>query len=357
MRNAALQETSVLQEAVRAVRALLPPNWQANLSAVEPRAPGVAVMVLRGPTGPAVTYLVETKRSGGMPLTVLVATLREMQRATGYPCLVVSDYVGPTTRRALTEAGMSYADSTGWVRLVSEDPLILLTGEGAERSPRTPETAAVVRMNGVATSRVIRALSAVEVPVGVRELAQLAGVSPGSVSKLLTTLTADGIVDRDARGAVTGVRRRSLVRRWAQDYGYATSNTGMSYWIAPRGLANVTDRLTQREGVAVTGSAAARRLLPPDKTPVVPLRLLALYAVAPRTLAEQLDLVPTDAPTANVVITAPQDERILQQSGDPLAIAPTPLVVADLLTLPGRSDAEAEQLMDALAETDPSWKE
>ncbi len=271
--------------------------------------------------------------------------------------MFVADYIGPATRRALTEAGISYVDATGWVRLVSEDPLILLTGEGAERSPRAPESSAVVRLNGVATSRVIRALPAVEVPVGVRELAGVAQVSPGSASKLLATLAAEGIVDRDARGAVTNVRGRSLLRRWVQDYAYATTNPGVGYWLAPRGLTQVTDRLAQQEGVTITGSAAARRLLPPDKTSVVPLRLLALYAASPRRLAEQLGLVEADAATANVVIAAPQDDRILPRAGEPATLAPTALVVADLLTLPGRSDAEADQLMDTLAATDPSWKD
>lgn len=50
--------------------------------------------------------------------------------------------------------------------------------------------------------------------------------------------------------------------------------------------------------MAITGSAAARGLLPPDKTPVVPLRLLALYAASPRRLAGQLGLVEADAATA-----------------------------------------------------------
>ena len=76
-----------------------------------------------------------------------------------------------------------------------------------------------------------------------------------------------------------------------------------------------------------------------------------------RRLAEQLGLVEADAATANVVIAAPQDGRILPSPGEPATLAPTALVVADLLTLPGRSDAEAEQLMDALAAIDPSWKE
>ena len=357
MRNGNDLETTILKDGRGRVAELLPPSWESNLTVREGRGAGDSLLVLRGPAGVGVTYLVEAKRAGAMQLASLVATLRARQQETGLPTLLVSDYLGPATRRALAEAGVSYADATGWVRLVSEDPLILVTGEGASRSPRAPENTAVVRMNGVATNRVVRGLSVGAVPVGVRGLASAAGVSPGSVSKLLATLAAEGIVDRDARGAVTNVRRRSLVRRWVQDYGYATTNHGVGYLLAPRGLAQVSDRLAEKEGVAITGSAAARRLLPPDTTSVVPLRLLALYAASPRRLAEQLGLVEADASTANVVIAAPQDERILPGPGGPVALAPTALVVADLLTLPGRSDAEAEQLMDALAATDSSWKE
>ncbi len=357
MRNDAGPETLLLEDAIRQVRELLPRAWTANLTDGAAPYAGDVLLSVRGPAGVGVTYRVEAKRASGRSLADTVAALRERQRETGFPVLFVADYIGPATRRALAQAGISYVDATGWVRLVSDDPLILLMGEGAERSPRAPESAAVVRLNGVATSRVIRALSEVEVPVGVRELASVAQVSPGSVSKLLVTLAAEGIVDRDARGALTGVRRRSLLRRWVQDYGYATTNPGLGYWLAPRGLAQVTDRLAKQEGVAVTGSAAARRLLPPDATSVVPLRLFALYAASPRRLAEQLGLVEADAATANAVIVAPQDQRILPQAGEPVALAPTALVLADLLTLPGRSDAEAEQLMDALAATDPSWKE
>ncbi len=35
---------------------------------------------------------------------------------------------------------------------------------------------------------------------------------------------------------------------------------------------------------------------------------------------------------------------------------PVALVLADLLTLPGRSDAEAAQLMDTLGRTDKAWE-
>lgn len=45
----------------------------------------------------------------------------------------------------------------------------------------------------------------------------------------------------------------------------------------------------------LTGSAAARRLLPEGATSVVPLRLLALYTDDPSTLVDELGLLPTES--------------------------------------------------------------
>ena len=101
----------------------------------------------------------------------------------------------------------------------------------------------------------------------------------------------------------------------------------------------------------ITGSAAARRLLPEGTTPVVALRLLALYTNASSTLVDELGLIPAEPTTANTVLAVPQDGEVLAAH-----LAPVALVLADLLTLPGRSDAEAEQLMEALARTDEEWK-
>lgn len=198
-----------------------------------------------------------------------------------------------------------------------------------------------------------------ELPVRVRALAGIAGVSPGSVSKLLATLAAEGIVDRGKDGGVVAVRRRGLIRRWVADYAFARTNHSVRYLIAARGLDRAMARLGDLTGVALTGSAAARRLLPESVTSVVPLRLLALYSADPVQVAAPLGLIDAEPATANVIIARPQDSDILMPAGDPgtLVTAPLPLVVADLMTLPGRSDAEAQQLMNALAATDPLWKE
>lgn len=344
-------------DALRSVAMLLPANWAIGEGAGAP-SDGRRDVGLTAPNGDRVSFAVEAKRAGAMPTTYLLTVLRERQRRNSLPVLLLSDYIGPGLRTALAAEGISFADSTGWVRLTSEDPLILLTGQGAEKSPRPGRTSAVVRLNGIAANRTIRALATATLPMGVRELADLAGVSPGSVSKLLTTFVAEGSVDRGERSGVAVVRRRALIQRWVRDYTFARTNTSVGFYIAPRGLERTLTRLGSSEmAVALTGAAAARRLLPDGTTPVVPLRLLALYAAAPGDVARELRLIDARPTTANVVIAVPQDQQILAPIDAEPSLAPVALVLADLLTLPNRSDAEAEQLMDVLARDDAAWRE
>lgn len=354
MRNGLIRETEEVGGALASVAALLPTSWRLESGAESPVAGrrGAPVVSLIGPGGTQVTFVVEAKRSG-IPVGLLIAGVREQARASEMPVLFVSDYIGPSLRETLTAQGISYADATGWVRITSDLPLILLTGQGASQSPRTGRPTAVIRLNGVAAGRTIRALCTEEVPLGVRDLAAVAGVSPGSVSKLLPTLASEGVIDRNARGGVTAVRRRALIKRWVRDYSFGKTNGSVGYFIARRGL----DRTLARLGdlsvpVVLTGSAAARRVLPEGTTSVVPLRLLALYTGAPSAVAEELGLIPAELATANIVVAVPQDEGVLAEE-----VAPVALVLADLLTLPGRGDAEADQLMDALGRGDESWKE
>lgn len=356
MRNAPIEDTLLLRETLRRVTELLPQAWTVTSSA--PVASGsdtpALTALLVGPRGVEVAYAVEARRSGSVPAKLLPVVLRDVEKRAGLPVLFVSDYIGASLRAGLDQAGISYADATGWVRITRDDPLVLLTGQGALRAPRDRETSAVSRMNGIAAGSSIRALVTVQLPIGVRSLATAAGVSPGSVAKLLATLSREGIVDRDEVGAVTRVRRRDLIRRWVLDYSFATANSNAGYYIAPRGLTRAIAILEDTDGgVTLTGSAAARRLLPDGVVPVVPLQFLALYAADPAQIVGILGLIEADPTTANVVIATPQDPDILDASR--MTTAPVPLVLADLLTLPGRSDAEAEQLMDTLAAVDPAW--
>ena len=206
MGNSAIQETKLLRDALEGIAELLPASWELN-ERLDVRYGDTrldAVLELTGPNGDRASFAVEVKRSGVVPTSLLLTALRDLQQRIGKPVLVVSDYVGPSLRAALVAEGISFADTTGWIRLVSNDPLILLTGQGADRSPRPRQTSAITRLNGIAASRTIRALAITELPVGVRTLAAAADVSPGSVSKLLVTLASEGIVDRDPSRAVSG---------------------------------------------------------------------------------------------------------------------------------------------------------
>lgn len=349
-----------MNDALRSVAELLPARWtlEALTSVLLADREVDAIMDLIAPNGQRVSFAVESKRSGVVAIPYLLTVLRAVRAGARLPVLFVSDYIGPSLRSALTQEGISFADATGWVQVSLEEPLVMLVGQGAKRSPGPSRSGALVRLNGVAANRIIRALTTGSVPTGVRDLAELADVSPGSVSKLLATLASEGVVDRDDRGKVIAVRRSSLIRRWARDYGFTTANSSIGYYIAPRGLnwafARLSDSTT---AVAMTGSAAARQMLPAGMTSVMPLRLLALYAADPTAVVMELGLIDAEPTTANVMIAIPQDQRIVTLPEGKVALAPAPLVLADLLTLPSRSDAEAEQLIGVLSRDDEAWKE
>ena len=359
MRNVEVWETLV-PEVESALRRALPPAWSLRIRPAKADDRGVdGIVELIGPNQQVVTFALEVKRSGPVSSASLVDQLIALAAREPEPLLFVTDYINPTLRAGLSDAGISFADGTGWARIVRDEPLLLLSERGASRAPKSRETSNITRLNGKSASRIIRALLECPVPLGVRELAELTDTSPGSVSKLLPTLAADGAVERD-RGAVVKVRKRTLLDRWTQDYAFLNSNSLVLDYLAPRGLTPVLDALRQRSDVCVTGSGAARNYLPESTTSVLPLTQLACFARDPQGLASDLQLVRTDRSTANVIVTRPADPQLLaspSRTQDGLPVVPVSQALADMVSLPGRAAQEAEQLIDVLAATDPSWRE
>jgi hypothetical protein len=361
-RNGGYYETAMFAEAVRAIEGVVPGSWVVSfkdpeLRRADSRSDGTLDLI--GPRGERAHFVVETERSGLSASTLVLALKARAQEEDGTPLLYLSDYINPVVRGALAKAGINYADGTGWIRLVSDTPPMVVCAEGAARSPKPRASGFTVRLNGKAAGRIIRTLLEEPPPFGVRALAKRSDTSPGSVSKLLPTLVADGAVDRDDSGSVTWVRRRRLLERWVTDYSFLNSNSLVLDYLAPRGLDRVIQQLRSCEGVCTTASAAARTYLPPGVTPVLPMTLLACYADDIQSLAAKLGLVRTDRRTSNVIITTPADPHLLEQprrTDDGLPRAPVSQVLADLLSLPGRSAQEAEQLMAALAATEPAWR-
>ena len=87
-----------------------------------------------------------------------------------------------------------------------------------------------------------------------------------------------------------------------------------------------------------------------------PLVSVSLYTDDPIGLMKQLGLKKTDR-GANVLVMRPFDDVVLRKARlvDGIEYAAPAQVVADLLTGPGRSSEEAEQLVAALETSEPGW--
>jgi hypothetical protein len=237
--------------------------------------------------------------------------------------------------------------------------MLAITATGANRAPKADTRRQTLSLKGSSAGRIVQALLEREPPVGVRELAEQANVSPGSVSKTLPLLTAEEAISRSGDGQVITVNRRQVLNRWTLDYRVLASNPEVRYFVAPRGIDQAQEALAGQIGTGFTGSQGARAYLPTDVAAVVPSTQIVCYATSPSKAAADAGLVEVDAPSANVILVASQDKTLPDRTAviGETPIVPLPLVLADLLTLPGRYPQQAEALMDALAKTDPAWRQ
>jgi hypothetical protein len=355
--NRAMEETRPGDALARRIQGLIPPTWVARWRDGDLDGGWDGVVTIVSPSGDSGSFDVLLKPSAVVPDKVLEA-LRSRPRTGSAGVILAADYIAAPTRAKLERAGIGYVDATGWARIVSDEPMLVITAQGAAKSPKPPSSTAVTRLDGPSAGRVVRALATITPPVGVRELAGLAEVSPGTVSKTLPVLMAEGAVERDQRGRVTRVFRRRLLSRWTADYRVLRSNGTPAYFVAPRGLDAALAQIAALSSAAVTGARAGVAWLPEGTSSVIPVTQLVLDVGDLETTVGALGLVAVDAPSANVVLVAPQDPAILDGPTilGGLPVAPLPIVLADLLTLPGRYPQQAEALMDALAKTDPAWR-
>ena len=302
-------------------------------------------------------FLIATKSGSFAASPNLVDWLRATRRLSPLPLIFASDYIGPSTRERLEAAGINYADATGWFRISNDIPMLLLQGIGTERAPRSRAAERISFLGGPSASRIVRTILDSEAPIGVRELATATSTSPGTVSKVLATLQDEGTIDR-LKGTITVIRRRSLLDRWIQDYGFLTSNKTRTF-LAPRGVEVALERLLELDGVCVTGPAALRERLPKGVVPIVPTTQITAYAADPMRVASALRAVAAGRDSANVTLAVPADPTLLtkKQRQGKATIAPLGLALADTKTMPGRLSAMADQLIGYLAESNPSWGE
>lgn len=363
-RNAPPGGTELLDSLEQELRAILPSSWTLDSDRCGEGKGIDAIFQLMGPDRSRARVLVEVKRAVeprdvAVTLNQIHAYQRRESGDAGQEqlALVVAPYLSPLTRERLAEAGAGWFDATGNVRVQLEQPSLFIDRTGATRNPYTdPDDRRLRSLRGAAAARVVRALLDGRGRRGVRALAAEAGVGPATSARAVELLARDAVIERDPAGAVISVRKQSLVRRWAQDYGLTTTNDAVPV-LAPRGIDRLLDRLTQYQGpYTLTGSAAAMAYRPAEQAAVAPLMLAVIFVPDAVAARRNLELRQTER-GANVLLVEPFDDLVYRGATmrDGLQYVSPSQAVVDLLTGPGRSAEEGSQLIDVLGEQDQEW--
>lgn len=337
----------------------MPPGWSAKVVSAPGRSatPRSQSLSVRPRAGDGADFEIVTKRSlnpmeAGQLLDSLRAPAKNSLRVSEPVAIViVAPYLSERTREVIASRGAGYVDSTGNIRLQSEQPALFVLSGGADKDP-WPDDQPLKSLRGRGAGRALRAIVDFRPPYGVRELAARAGVSPATLARVIDLLTRDALVTRDPRGRVTDVDWAGCVRRWSDDYEFTTSNQTTAF-LAPRGLADIASKLADANWkYAITGSLAAQFF-----SPIAPARLGMVYVDDLDRAIRSLDLREVDS-GANVLLAEPFDPVVYDRSTerDGLTVAAPTQVVADLLTGSGRMPSEGDELLAWMKVNEREWR-
>ena len=159
MQNSYISETRLIDTAASDIGTRLPPRWL--LRDRERIVPGQspqgltrevdAILEIRDPDGLSSDIIVEVKTRPVEPRLVAglasqlkslsISRYHESGKPGAFPAtMLVSTYLSPLTRERLAEAGISYADSTGNLRLTVDRPAVFIETQGADKNPFREET-------------------------------------------------------------------------------------------------------------------------------------------------------------------------------------------------------------------------
>lgn len=348
-----ISKTELISSLEDQLRRRLPPSWTLAVKR-EPkthRGRPDALLRLRSPDGRETQLIVEAK-ANVEPRNVINMVM-QLRRWPAVKPLVVAPFLSARAREELADAGAGYADSTGNMRLVLDEPALFIETAGASVNPFPAPRAFPIRtLRGPSAARVVRALCDFAPPYGIRQLATRVGASPASVSRVVGLLDREALLTRGPRGEVFTVDWPGVIRRWAQDYSFTESNHAKTF-LEPRGLDALQRKLAEsQEKYAVTGSLPAAAVAPAASP-----RLAAVYVEDTTRAAERFDLRATEA-GANVLLVEPFDPVVFDRAWnrDGVAYCALSQVAADLLSSPGRGPAEATELIRWMEANEDAWR-
>ncbi len=356
--NGLLAENDMAKAAVAWLQQRLPESWEVGpTSRADFQMDGTrvdAAVDIKGPNGTYTTVVVEVRRGFGPRdvdrlLTGVGRTLKLL--SPNIPILLVATWLSPRTRELLAAEQINYLDLTGNARIRLDNPTVYIETQGALKDPN-PQPKGKARVQGPKAGRLIRFLVDVRPPYGVRELAASSGLAVSYVSRVLTSLDDEALVERFERGRVKSVDVIRILRRWAETYDVFRTNKAQRY-LAPAGAATALEQLRRSVGrAAVTGSFAARRL-----APVAAPTLLTVYADEPKAVVEALGLIPADQ-GANVAILQPFNPVVWESTSvvDGVTYVAPSQAAVDCLTGNGRMPAEGDALLQWMTDNESLWR-
>jgi hypothetical protein len=340
------QENQIAQEGMQLIRGKLPEDWSFDrLERLSPDSGADFSVRLKAPDGKESRLLIEVK---ARPNSNAVGSAFMGSEKTRM--LFMAPFLSASLRKRLRDAGLNFADLTGNVRLSIARPSLFVETSGAAVDPSP--TQAKRSLKGSKAARIIRALIDNRPPLRLTDVAQLASVDVGYVSRVLAQLSGEGLISRNRRGPITAVNWQDLIRRWADDYKVTKSNA-TSYFLEPSGLPRLLDQLRETSvRYALTGSSVAS-----IRAPVAPAKLAMIYVEDSRVAAETLGLSSTDI-GGNVALLVPRDPLPFEGTtrDQDLVLAAPSQVAVDLLTGPGRSAPEAEAFIEWMKDNESDWK-
>ena len=363
-----LDERNLLEQGIERLRGILGEGWK-----VGPLQPGTASpdrgidTIWRvgrpGSSSPQGEILVEAKSSltPVVAATVLGAQVELMRQARGTDAvvLVIAPWLSPRTRTVLDERGFSYLDLTGNVSIRLNDPTVLIRTEGDQRDPR-PRPRGRRGLSGPRAGRLARELADFREPRRAKELAEATGISESYISRLLDSMSDEGLIRRKGH-VITRIDWRGLLRSRAASYQLMKANH-VSPAIARLGRDRTLDALRHdrtRHQVLATGSLAAQGFAPT----AIGGAFMLYVPPGPHVVeevAQDLGLLRVDQMAVDVLLLQPMSHGAMhrphpERLGGIECVGLSQLVL-DCLSGPGRMPAEGEAVLGWMGEHEGTWR-